>query len=146
LVSEGVIQGFLYDQYTANKENRSSTGNAGRHGIKAPPSVQTTNLYIPKGSSTPDELISSLEEGLMVTDLIGLHTADPISGDFSVGAAGLWIKGGEVAFPVKGVAISGNLMDLFNKVDATGTDLAFYGRTGAPSLRISALNVAGPDD
>jgi PmbA protein len=146
LVSDGVVQGFLYDQYTANKENRSSTGNAGRHGIKAPPSVQTTNLYVPNGSLTPDELISSLDEGLMVTDLIGLHTADPISGDFSVGAAGLWVKGGEVAFPVKGIAISGNLMDLFNKVDGTGTDLAFYGRVGAPSLRISTLNIAGPDD
>jgi PmbA protein len=146
LVSEGVVQGFLYDQYTANKENRRSTGNAGRHGIKAPPSVQATNLYIPNGSTKPDDLISSLEEGLMVTDLIGLHTADPISGDFSVGAAGLWVKGGEVAFPVKGIAISGNLMDLFSKVDGVGTDLAFYGRTGAPSLRISTLNVAGPDD
>jgi PmbA protein len=145
LVSEGVVQGFLYDQYTANKENRGSTGNAGRHGIKSPPSVQTTNFYIPNGSSTPDDLVASLEEGLMVTDLIGLHTADPISGDFSVGAAGLWVEGGEAVFPVKGVAISGNLMDLFNKVDGTGTDLAFYGKTGAPSLRISALNVAGSD-
>jgi len=146
LVSGGVIQGFLYDQYTANKENRRSTGNAGRHGIKAPPSVQATNFYIPNGSFTPDELVSSLEEGLIVTDLIGLHTADSISGDFSVGAAGLWVKGGEVVFPVKGVAISGNLMDLFKKVDGVGTDLAFYGKTGAPSLRISTLNIAGPDD
>lgn len=146
LVSEGVIQGFLYDQYTANKENCDSTGNAGRYGIKAPPSVQTSNFYIPNGSFTPDELVSSLEDGLMVTDLIGLHTADPISGDFSVGAAGFWIKRGEAVFPVKGVAISGNLLDLFNNVNGTGTDLAFYGNTGAPSLRISALNVAGPDD
>ncbi len=146
LVSEGVIQGFLYDQHTANKENRSSTGNAGRYGIKTPPWVGTTNSYIPNGSFTPDELVSSLEEGLMVTDLIGLHTADPISGDFSVGAAGLWIKGGEAVFPVKGVAISGNLIDLFRNVDGAGTDLAFYGKTGAPSLRISTLNVAGLDD
>jgi PmbA protein len=146
LVSEGVVQGFLYDQYTANKENRGSTGNAGRHGIKAPLSVQTTNFYIPNGTCTPDDLVSSLEEGLMVTDLIGLHTADPISGDFSVGAAGLWVKGGKAVFPVKGVAISGNIMDIFNKVDGTGTDLAFYGKAGAPSLRISNLNVAGSDD
>ena len=146
LVSEGVVQGFLYDQHTANKENRGSTGNAGRHGIKAPPWVETTNCYIPNGSFTPDGLVSSLEEGLMLTDLIGLHTADPISGDFSVGAAGLWIKGGEAAFPVKGIVISGNLMDLFNNVDGAGTDLAFYGKTGAPSLRISTLNVAGTDN
>ena len=145
LVSEGVIQGFLYDYYTATKENRGSTGNAGRQDIKAPPSVQITNFYIPNGSFAPDDLVSSLEEGFMVTDLIGLHTADPISGDFSVGAAGLWIKGGKAVFPVKGVAISGNIMDLFSKVDGIGTDLAFYGKTGAPSLRISNLHVAGSD-
>jgi PmbA protein len=145
LVSEGVIQGFLYDQYTASKEGRSSTGNAGRHGIKAPPSVQATNLFIPNGSLVPDELVSSLGEGLMVTDLIGLHTADPISGDFSVGAAGLWIKGGGALFPVKGIAISGNLIDLFGNVDGVGTDLKFYGQFGSPSLRVSTLNIAGLD-
>jgi PmbA protein len=143
LVSEGVIQGFLYDLYTANKENRSSTGNAGRHGIKAPPSVQATNFYIQNGSLDPADLLSSLGEGLMVTDVIGLHTADPISGDFSVGAAGLWIKGGEVLFPVKGIAISGNLIDMFSNVDGVGNDLKFYGKCGAPSLRISTLKIAG---
>ncbi|MBW1740372.1 MAG: TldD/PmbA family protein [Deltaproteobacteria bacterium] len=144
LVSEGVLQGFLYDQYTANKESRCSTGNAGRHGIKAPPSVQATNFYIQNGSLAPDELLSSLPEGLMVTDIIGLHTADPISGDFSVGAAGLWIKDGETVFPVKGIAISGNLIELFRNVDGVGTDLKFYGPFGSPSLRISTLNIAGP--
>jgi PmbA protein len=145
LVSKGVLQGFLYDQYTANKDGRSSTGNAGRHGIKAPPSVQATNFFIPNGSLIPDELVSSLGEGLMVTDLIGLHTADPISGDFSVGATGLWIKGGGAVFPVKGIAISGNLMDLLGNVDGVGADLKFYGQFGSPSLRVSTLNVAGID-
>lgn len=145
LVSQGIVQGFLYDQYTANKENRRSTGNAGRHEIKAPPSVQATNFYIRNGSLDPDELSSSLQEGLLVTDIIGMHTADPISGNFSVGAAGLWIKGGEIVFPVKRIAISGNLSDLFSNVDAVGNDLKFYGQFGAPSLRISTLNIAGLD-
>ena len=145
LVSKGVVQGFLYDQYTANKEGRCSTGNARRQGIKAPPCVQATNFYIHNGSLDPDELLSSLGEGIMVTDIIGLHTADPISGDFSVGASGLWIKAGEIVFPVKGVALSGNLVDLFKNVDGVGTDLKFYGQFGAPSLRISTLNIAGLD-
>ena len=145
LVSQGILQGFLYDQYTANKEHRRSTGNAGRHEIKAPPSVQATNFYILNGTFDPEELLSSLREGLFVTDIIGLHTADPISGNFSVGAAGLWIKGGEIVFPVKRIAISGNLSDLFSNVDAVGNDLKFYGQFGAPSLRISTLNVAGLD-
>jgi PmbA protein len=123
LVAEGVVQGFLYDQYTASKESRYSTGNAGRHGIKVPPSVQATNFFIDKGPHAPDDLLASLHKGLMVTDIIGLHTADPISGDFSIGAAGLWIEQGESRFPVKGIAISGNLMDLASNVDGVGSDL-----------------------
>jgi PmbA protein len=144
-VSDGVVEGFLYDQYTANKDNRDSTGNAGRHGIKAPPSVQATNFFIQNGSHNPDGLLSSLREGLIVTDVIGLHTADSISGDFSVGAAGLWVEDGEALFPVKGIAISGNLIDMFSAVDGVGTDLEFYGQFGSPSLRISTLNIAGLD-
>ena len=145
VVSDGVVEGFLYDQCTANKDNRDSTGNAGRHGIKAPPSVQATNFYIQNGSHNPDGLLSSLREGLIVTDVIGLHTADSISGDFSVGAAGLWIEDGEALFPVKGIAVSGNLIDMFSAVDGVGTDLEFYGQFGSPSLRISTLNIAGLD-
>ena len=143
LVAGGVVQGFLHDQYTANKENRRSTGNAGRHGIKMPPAVQATNLYVQEGLTETDSLISSLHEGLMVTDLMGLHTANPISGDFSVGATGLWIEKGETAFPVRGIAISGNLIELFKNVDGVGSDLKFYGPFGSPSLRVSKLNIAG---
>jgi PmbA protein len=143
LVSKGLIQGFLYDQYTANKEKRDSTGNAGRHGIKAPPGVQTTNFYIQEGTFDQEALLSSVEAGLMVTDIMGMHTADPISGDFSVGATGLWIDKGVAVFPVKGIAISGNLMKLFRNVDAVGTDLRFYGPFGSPTLRVSSLNIAG---
>ncbi|NVM21966.1 MAG: TldD/PmbA family protein [Desulfobacterales bacterium] len=143
LVSQGVVQGFLYDQYTANKAGLHSTGNAGRHGIKTPPTVEATNFYIQRGSLDPDELLSSVEEGLMVTDIMGLHTADPISGDYSVGATGLWIKRGQTEFPVKGIAISGNLIDLFKNIDGVSTDLEFYGPFGSPTLRVSNLNIAG---
>jgi len=137
------VQGFLYDQYTANKGNRRSTGNAGRHGIKMPPVVQATNLYVQEGLTETDSLMSSLHEGLMVTDVMGLHTANPISGDFSVGATGLWIEKGKTAFPVRGIAISGNLIELFKNVDGVGSDLKFYGPFGSPSLRVSKLNIAG---
>jgi len=75
--------------------------------------------------------------------MMGLHTANPISGDFSVGASGLWIEKGERAFPVKGIALSGNLMGLFKDVDGVGSDLKFYGPVGSPTLRVSKLNIAG---
>ena len=143
LVSEGVVQGFVYDQYTANKEGRRSTGNAGRHGIKSPPAVQATNFYMKKGSHKPDDLLSSVDDGLVVTDIMGLHTADPISGDFSVGASGLWIEGGKTVYPVKGIVISGNLIELFKDIDGVGTDLRFYGPFGCPTLRVLNLNIAG---
>jgi PmbA protein len=143
LVGGGIVQGFLHDQYTANKENRHSTGNAGRHGIRMPPAVQATNLYVEEGLAEPGSLVSSLDKGLMVTDIMGLHMADPISGDFSVGATGLWIEKGETAFPVRGIAISGNLIELFKNVDGVGSDLKFYGPFGSPSLRVAKLNIAG---
>ena len=143
LVQGGVVQGFLHDQYTANKEDRRSTGNAGRHGISAPPAVEATNFYVQKGPTETDSLLSSVDEGLMVTDMMGLHMANPISGDFSVGATGLWIEKGETAFPVRGIAVSGNLIELFKNVDGVGSDLKFYGPFGSPTLRISKLNIAG---
>jgi PmbA protein len=143
LVSKGIIQKFLYDQHTANKENRPSTGNAGRQGIKTPPTVQTTNFFIEKGAADRETLLSPVGQGLMVTDIMGIHTADPISGDFSVGATGVWIEKGETTFPVKGIAVSGNLMQLFRDVEAVGNDLTFYGPFGSPTLRVSNLNIAG---
>jgi PmbA protein len=146
LVARGVVQGFLHDQYTANKEDRRSTGNAGRQGIKMPPAVQATNFYVEEGPTEADRLLSSVDAGLMVTDMMGLHTANPISGDFSVGVTGLWIEKGETAFPVRGIAISGNLIDLFKSVDAVGNDLKFYGPFGSPTLRVSQLNIAGSGD
>lgn len=146
LVQAGVVQGFLHDQYTANKEDRRSTGNAGRHGISAPPAVEATNFYVQKGPTETDRLLSSVDEGLMVTDMMGLHTANPISGDFSVGATGLWIEKGEPAFPVRGIAVSGNLIELFKNVDGVGSDLKFYGPFGSPTLRVSKLNIAGGGD
>lgn len=143
LVTGGVPGALLYDQYTANKSSTSSTGNAGRASIKTPPSVTNTNFYIKKGQLSVEELLSSITKGFMVMDIMGIHTADPISGQFSVGASGLWIQGGEIAFPVKGVAISGNILDIFKNVDGVGNDLRFYGSFGSPTLRVSELQISG---
>jgi PmbA protein len=74
---------------------------------------------------------------------MGMHTANPISGDFSVGAAGYLIEGGTVTAPVKGIAIAGNILELFRNVEGVGNDLRFYGGVGAPSLRIALLDVSG---
>ena len=72
-----------------------------------------------------------------------MHTANPISGDFSVGAMGFYIKDGRIAYPVREIAIAGSIFDLFNKIDGVGNDLKFYGKIGSPSLRIAELSVSG---
>ena len=143
LVEEGVVQRFLYDSYCARKEGRSSTGNAARAGIKGLPHMGVTNFFIENGSTAAADLLTGIGRGVLLTDVIGMHTANPISGDFSVGASGFLIENGKIAAPVKGIAIAGNIRELFGRVEAVGDDLRFYGAVGAPSLLIGALDVSG---
>ncbi len=145
LMSGGVLRGFLYDRLAAAREGGGavSTGNGFRPSLKAPPSAGVSNLYIVPGRGTVEELIGDIADGFFITEVMGLHTADPISGDFSLGAAGHWIEGGRKSFPVQGAAISGNLVDLFGRVEVVGGDLRFLGRVGSPSLTIGRLDVAG---
>jgi PmbA protein len=146
LVHEGVLQTYLYNTYTARKGNTHSTGNAARGSFSSLPSVGITNLFIEP--STGEEclckrdLFKFLGSGLYIVDAMGVHTANPVSGDFSLGVTGLWIEGGEVSFPVKEAIISGNILELFNKVAAIGDDLIFYGNMGAPSIIISDVDIS----
>jgi PmbA protein len=102
-----------------------------------------SNLYLQPDRGSLEDLVSGVEDGFLITELLGLHTADPISGDFSLGASGTWIENGNLTFPVQGAAISGNLMDLFKRVARVGGDLRFMGTIGSPSLLLDHLDVAG---
>jgi len=143
LVKDGNIVGFLYDTYTAKKEDKYSTGNAGRNGIETPPKVAITNFYLEPLKKNFDDLLKELHKGLVVTDMLGLHTADPVSGDFSVGASGYWVERGERVFAVKGIAIAGNILNLFKNVISIGNDLIFFGHCGAPSVLIDGVQIGG---
>jgi PmbA protein len=143
LVEGGVLKNFLYDDYTALQDGKKSTGNATRGSFKEMPQLGITNFFIPAGESTLQDLEQGLDRGLWIVDVIGIHTANPISGDFSVGAVGFWYEGGKRQFPVRGIAISGNLHQIFNQVEAVGVDLKFYHGIGAPSLRVAALDIGG---
>ncbi len=143
LVREGRLKGFLYDRLAAAREGQASTGNARRGSVKSPPLSGATNLFIEPKEGQLDQLVAQIDEGLLITEVMGLHTADPISGEFSLGAAGFWLKGGQKAYPVRGAAFSGNLIDLFARVVQVGADLRFLGRVGSPSLIIQGLDVAG---
>ena len=102
-----------------------------------------TNFCIVNGKTDPAELIGGMPRGLLVTDLMGMHTANPISGDISVGAAGQWIEGGKPAFPVRGVTIAGNVEQLLKLIVKVGDDIRFTGHCGAPSVLISEMAISG---
>ena len=143
VVDGGRLALFLHNSYTAKKDNTRSTGNGVRGGFKGVPGVGITNLYIEPGSLSPADLISSTSRGLLVTEIMGAHTANPISGDFSVGATGHWIERGQKAYPVREITIAGNILDLLQNVDAVCSDLRFSGRMGSPTLRIRELSISG---
>lgn len=150
LVVNGELRGYLYDRYWANRQNISqltrwveSTGNSHRSSIKSPPGLGVSNLFIEPAKDPFPQLVKDLRRGVVIEEVMGLHTADPISGDFSLGCSGDWIENGERAYPVKSIAIAGNLFQLFKRVIQVGNDLRFFGRTGSPSLLIEELEVSG---
>jgi PmbA protein len=143
LVAGGVLMGFLHSAYTAKRVSAKSTGNAVRGGFRSQPSVGMTNLYLEKGTASKESLIASISNGLMVQEVLGMHTANPISGDFSVGVAGQWIEGGKIVHPVREAAIAGNILGIFSGVEAVADDLRFMGRIGAPALLLKPISVSG---
>lgn len=143
LIANGELLGFLHNSYTGRREGTFSTGNAVRSSFKSPPEVGTTNFYLAPGEREPQKIIESTDKGFYVTEVMGMHTANPVSGDFSVGAAGIWIEHGELTIPVRGMVIAGNILELLESVDMVGSDLRFFTGTGAPTIRVAGLTVSG---
>ena len=147
LVEKGVLTGFLYNTYTARKEGVQSTGNAARGGAFGLPGVGPTNLYIepslPEHAHEFEKLLETVDKGLFVLETMGMHTANPVSGEFSVGISGLWIENGVARYPVKEAVISGTVLELFRQAVMIGDDLRFYGNIGASSILIEAIDISG---
>ncbi len=141
LVEKGRLSSYLLDSYSARKLGLASTGNAAR-GTGGPPGVGVTNCWLEPGSSSLDEIVADTPRGLLVTSMFG-HGFNPVTGDFSRGAAGLWIENGETTFPVEEVTVAGNLGQMLLDIDAIGDDLLRIGRIACPSLRIARMTVAG---
>jgi PmbA protein len=141
LVDGGVLRSYLLDTYSAKKLGLSATGNAAR-GVGDPPSVSPTNCYLAAGSSSPHEIIGSVQRGLYVTELIGFGV-NTVTGDYSQGASGLWIEHGEVKFPVEEITIAGNLKTIFRDIEMIGNDLEFRSRISAPTIKVASMTIAG---
>lgn len=143
-IKDGILRGYMYNVYTARKDGVMSTGNAVKAGFSALPAVGPSNLYIavPKVSVKPGDLYTLIDKGLYITEAMGIHTANPVSGEFSIGVSGLWIESGAVKHPVKEAIISGNILDFFSKVEAVGDDFRFYGNMASPSLLIGPTDIS----
>jgi PmbA protein len=105
--------------------------------------VGISNFFIKPGDRDLPELLEDLSRGMVIEEVMGLHTVDPISGDFSLGCAGQWVERGERVHPVKSIAIAGNLFEVFRKVIGVGVDLRFFGGVGSPSLLVEELLISG---
>lgn len=141
IIENGVLRSYVLNIYAARKLGLRSTGNAGR-GLAGNPFLDAGNLFLQAGTQSPDEIIAGVERGLYVTRLMG-HGVNLVTGDYSRGAAGLWIENGEFAYPVQEVTIAGNLMDMLRNITAIGSDLIFRSATAAPTLRIDGMTIAG---
>lgn len=142
LIDTGRLDGFLHNIQTAHEMGARTTANAAR-GYSSPPDVGPSNLFICQGNESQERLFAMAGTGFFITEVMGVHNASPISGDFSFGASGLLIEGGELGRPVRGVTVAGNIRPLLKAVAAVGDDLRFLGSCGAPSLLISELVVSG---
>ena len=142
-VQAGRFQALLYDATSARRDQTASTGNGGRPSFSRPPATSPSNFYMNPGAVSPKSLISSTPRGLLLQEVMGMHTADPISGDFSVGAQGRWIENGKLSRGVRGVTLAGNLKALLANIDAIGDDLTWYASTGTPTFRVSKLTIGG---
>ena len=141
VVEQGVLRTYLLDTYTGRKLGMRSTGNAARSAGDAP-SVSPTNFYMVPGTATPEEIIASVPSGLYVTGLIGFGV-NPVTGDYSRGASGLWIEGGELTYAVEEITIAGNLRQMLADIEMIGNDLDRRRRVMAPTLKIREMTIAG---
>jgi PmbA protein len=141
LVDQGRLLTYLLDCYSARKLGLTPTGNASR-GIGDSPGVGPHNLYLEPGPYTPEQIIKSVPDGLYVTELIGFGV-NAVTGDYSRGASGLWIKNGELGDPVEEITIAGNLKDMYMGIEMIGNDLSWRSTVASPTIKIAEMTIAG---
>jgi PmbA protein len=148
VINKGILTTYLHNLKTANKDNIQSTGNAYKSSYKSPIDIAPTNMYIEKGDVSIDDMVKSIDKGLIIINVQGLHSGlNTISGDFSLSAYGYEIIDGEINRPVNQITISGNYFNLLKDIEQISDNLKFtmpgYGYIGSPSIKIRSLSVAG---
>jgi PmbA protein len=147
IFENGILKTYLYNTYTARKVKKFSTGNAVRASYKSTPEVGVSNFYLKPSNTSLEKIIKSVDKGFYVIDIIGLHSGtNPISGQMSVGAKGIWIDKGSFSKPVKEVTIATDLLNFCKSVDKVGDDLRFMpsgGYIGSPSMLVKDIALSG---
>jgi PmbA protein len=141
VIERGVLKNWLLNTYTARKLGMKTTGSASR-GITGNAGIGHGNFFLEKGEKSPQEIIASVKNGFYVTELMGFGV-NIVTGDYSRGAAGLWIENGELAYAVSEVTIAGNLNQMLQDIQLLGNDLEFRGSTAAPTLLIGEMTISG---
>jgi len=132
IVRDGVLEGYFLGSYSARKLGMKTTGNAGGH----------HNLVVRPGKHDFRGLLREMGTGLLVTELLG-HGVNLVTGDYSRGAAGYWVEGGEIRYPVEEITIAGNLRDMFRGVAAVGADVLVRSGRSTGSILIDNMTIAG---
>jgi PmbA protein len=140
-IDRGLLNSYFYDDRSARKAGKTSTGNA-RRGFDSIPHIAANNFYLVPGPLSRDEVISGVDRGVMITNLLGFGV-NVTTGDYSRGAEGLWIDNGRISHPVDGITVAGNLADMLKGLVAVASDLRFFGRMGSPTFVIDEMTIAG---
>jgi PmbA protein len=141
VVERGILKALMLNTYTARKLSMQSTGKASR-GLASASGIGGGNYFLEPGTETPEQIIAGVPSGLYVLQTMG-HGVNLVTGDYSVGASGLWIENGELAYAVEQITIAGNLKDVFRNVSAIGNDLEFLSAGAVPTIRVEGLTIAG---
>ena len=139
VIEKGVLKNFLCNSYAARKLGLQSTGNADGN------SVSPSNFYMMPGDRSAEDIVSSMDKGLILSRTIG-HGLNPVNGDMSRGAFGLWVEKGEIVYPVSEITISGNLGKILMEIEDLGNDLEFDSPLAGPTIKVGELTIAGKSD
>jgi PmbA protein len=140
VIEKGVLKSYLLNSYSARKLTLKTTGNASR-GVTGNAGIGPGNFFIEAGERSPESILKAMTTGLYVTELIG-GEANTVTGDYSSGAAGLWIENGELAYPVSEITIAGNMKQMLMDLEIA-SDLEFRGQIASPSLLIREMTISG---
>jgi PmbA protein len=142
LIGEGVLKMFIYDTITARKAGVKVNTIARRYGYRSPASAGFLNIIVQNGIVPREKIISEIKNGYYVTGLRGIGTDIP-TGNYSCGSSGFWIKDGKTAFPVDGMTLGGNALDMLKNIEVVANDLELRGSLNSPSFKIAELAVGG---